>query len=71
MTLPMATGCGIPSNKPTFAVDKEMFIGAYCAPFPSDKSYREAAECEITHIFVGGGDYYKTFRYAFCESLFS
>ncbi len=63
MLLPMATGCGIPKGKPTFTDNEEMFIGAYCAPFPSDKAYKEAKECEITHIFVGGGDYYKYFGY--------
>ena len=56
-------GCGVPKGKPTLKDDKEMFIGAYCAPLPSDKTYKEAAECGITHIFAGGGDYYKYFGY--------
>ena len=41
-----------PQGEPKFLGEKEMFIGAYNAPTPTDENYKNIAECGITHLFL-------------------
>ena len=56
-------GCSAkyPKGAPTLSDEQEMFVGAYCAPDPTEEQYKWAAECGITDMFVGGGDYWGYF----------
>ena len=64
-------GCGGANNSnseikkgaPSLFDEKELFIGAYCAPNPTDEQYKFASEFGLTHMMVGGGDYFKTYPY--------
>ena len=41
-----------PQGRPELENEKEMFIGAYWCPSPTDKNYEIAAESGITHMMV-------------------
>lgn len=41
-----------PIGKPELKNEKEMFIGGYWCPPPTDENYKNAAECGITHMMV-------------------
>lgn len=66
LSVPMF-GCvaNYPKGAPELKDEKEMFIGAYCAPQPTDEQYKWVAESGITHMFVGGGDYLTNWGYGY------
>lgn len=41
-----------PTGTPTISSGKEMFIGAFCSPYPTDEAYKLVAECGINNMVL-------------------
>ena len=57
-TLFTCTACGkgekvdYPDGTPEISSGKEMFIGAFCSPYPTDEAYRLVYECGINNMVL-------------------
>lgn len=49
-------GCGsansYPDGEPQITTEKQMFIGAFCSPYPTDAAYKVVAECGINNMVI-------------------